>query len=665
MEELNSFPSHLSDDTDFVEETSSKPMGAGKWQSLYRKQKSELEDLRAQLNELKRRHTELRKIAEIQLHSDSEIENLRDENKNLIDGLKEKDEAIKRLSATIKKQREHNEKFAQLKKQTEDSLAAVQNELAIAVTKFESAERQAHNLTIEQELAEQKHQALYSQLKTQSDQQMTEIGVLRAQLDQQKKDQLNTHTQSAHFKQLWAGQAQKQQAAFQAQMKELEVIIAKQRDEIRVKDQFLEKSVQAQNDSGAIIRQLQSDRHQLKHLVTKLRAEASHVEGVRRQLTEKDQEVKAVQQRVQALTLSVQGLEQSKSELESRIQAQVLELKNSRDREQRMTLVLDGIRQEFSQERRELKADLYACKQIHREMEQEAMNLKSQLHEVRSQAEQSGRRWQTEKETLVERHSHREKELMQTQQNRQQDLENQIASFQNQLKAALAEMEARRSQWLEEKNALSQHAVSLEQELKATTAEFTETRQRYQRDLDSQCERFAQVETQLAQQLRKTDSAETECRQLRERLETQSKQMKEENARVTELIQKISMREQFLTGYVDSVEKQRREIVRCVTALAGEIESAQALHPLNDYLNLTEFELQKIEAQLKMTPTVSSERPQLEACFVKLLEQRNFLTTAIQQSLHQAQAKAAHIRGLMNSQDLMQIPPLPPPTSGA
>ncbi len=121
-----------------------------------------------------------------------------------------------------------------------------------------------------------------------------------------------------------------------------------------------------------------------------------------------------------------------------------------------------------------------------------------------------------------------------------------------------------------------------------------------------------------------------------------------------------SVREMQLRQYASSVTDQKTELIRQTKVLAEEIQMAAKMHPLKDYLQLTDFELSRAEVQLKLTPTISSDRAKLESYVKQMVEQRDFLRKVVQESEHKFADQANTILELIRSPKLAATPPPPP-----
>ena len=84
------------------------------------------------------------------------------------------------------------------------------------------------------------------------------------------------------------------------------------------------------------------------------------------------------------------------------------------------------------------------------------------------------------------------------------------------------------------------------------------------------------------------------------------------------------------------------------------------MNPTADLLKITEYELGRVEIEMKKTPTSSPSRRVLEENFEDLIQQRNFLRTVREASDREAQSKLTRLQDILSDERLDEIPPPPP-----
>lgn len=126
------------------------------------------------------------------------------------------------------------------------------------------------------------------------------------------------------------------------------------------------------------------------------------------------------------------------------------------------------------------------------------------------------------------------------------------------------------------------------------------------------------------------------------------------------LTTQLNQREKQFSQFVLSQNQEKSKYQRIVSQLAREIQQAITLHPLNDYLSVTEKEISRLEWELKITPTLSGNRKSLEISIGMLIEQRDHLKLLISRSENLLLSKTSSLERILNSGLLTETPPMPP-----
>jgi chromosome segregation ATPase len=163
----------------------------------------------------------------------------------------------------------------------------------------------------------------------------------------------------------------------------------------------------------------------------------------------------------------------------------------------------------------------------------------------------------------------------------------------------------------------------------------------------SQAETAQAEATKLSQSLSQaTQSRDFAAKAERERLETWSTQ--------------LTVRESQLRNYSTALTKEKSEVLQFSKQIAAEIEMISRTHPLRDYLKVTEFELSKVEVQLKTMPTLAPERKRLEAAINQLVEQREFLRSILAGAEKHFEQQVKNLEKLHQVAKMAPVPPPPP-----
>jgi hypothetical protein len=136
-----------------------------------------------------------------------------------------------------------------------------------------------------------------------------------------------------------------------------------------------------------------------------------------------------------------------------------------------------------------------------------------------------------------------------------------------------------------------------------------------------------------------------------------------EAPKIKGLYDQLNIRDQQLRYYAEALTREKAALLKAAQQLAHEIRTAGLIHPLKDYLTLTEVEISKLELQLRKTPTLSSERIPLETCFTQMIQQREFLRNLMNETQMALEAKAKKVIQIAGNGKLAPVPP-PPPKHG-
>ncbi len=131
----------------------------------------------------------------------------------------------------------------------------------------------------------------------------------------------------------------------------------------------------------------------------------------------------------------------------------------------------------------------------------------------------------------------------------------------------------------------------------------------------------------------------------------------------TEQKERLEIQESQLRGYAKLLSSIKADLVDSCQRFAQELRCAKSLHPLKDYLVLTEAEITRVENQLIMLPRGASGRPALEKTVKNLYDQRTFLQSLIEASQRELDAQAGLVAQLVDRNQLEIVVPPPPPRS--
>lgn len=238
------------------------------------------------------------------------------------------------------------------------------------------------------------------------------------------------------------------------------------------------------------------------------------------------------------------------------------------------------------------------------------------------------------------------------------------------------ELENRKSQeaWLSEKQRYQTKIDSLLNEINA----LNDSSKQNQDQFEKSKKYFEEVVNQLENEISKSKEINSElnnsCNDLTASINQMSHDRNELQLKLEKQVELLAKEEEsraFLTAQLNQREKQFSQFVisqnqekskyqRIVSQLAREIQQAITLHPLNDYLSVTEKEISRLEWELKITPTLSGNRKSLEISIGMLIEQRDYLKLLISKSENLLLSKSSSLERILNSGLLTETPPMPP-----
>lgn len=212
-------------------------------------------------------------------------------------------------------------------------------------------------------------------------------------------------------------------------------------------------------------------------------------------------------------------------------------------------------------------------------------------------------------------------------------------------------------QELKERNQLLESRVTeLLEEVKTSQ---TKNQSEFEK-IEALCHKLEEQKDGLIKRLKKVESESIQAKTLLSQIARERAEEAEEKEANHVLREQLQKRERRLRIYSENVRHQQVQLRQIADELNAEINSGRSLHPLKDYLELTEFELHKHELQLMKTPTLSEDRSKLEAAVTQLIEQRDFLKTVITSSEKEFSERRRLLTSIsMNEKDLITPPPPP------
>ena len=194
-----------------------------------------------------------------------------------------------------------------------------------------------------------------------------------------------------------------------------------------------------------------------------------------------------------------------------------------------------------------------------------------------------------------------------------------------------------------------------------------------------QLQLFQELEGSLRDQQEALGAEAAYLRQEKEQAEERIQSLIAENERLSSRITELSASERpsvfngsgasneslfrkeiRLENYAKRLRSGQTLVRETLNEALVELETAMAMNPTADLLKITEYELGRVEIEMKKTPTSSPTRRILEENFEDLIQQRNFLRNVREASEQEAQAKLSRLQGILTDERLDEIPPPPP-----
>ncbi len=253
-------------------------------------------------------------------------------------------------------------------------------------------------------------------------------------------------------------------------------------------------------------------------------------------------------------------------------------------------------------------------------------------------------------------------------------LNNDVVALRNEIcKMELAHYTSRED-WFSERNHYQTEINSLKNEIKVLNDSLKQNQDQFEKskiyfeDVVNQLESKISKLKEIISELNKSQDAlsatvnqiTNEKNELQIKVDEQMELLSKEKESHSVIRTQLSQREKQFSQFVLTQNQDKSKYQRIVSQLAREIQQAITLHPLNDYLSVTEKEISRLELELKITPTLSGNRKSLENSIGMLIEQRDHMKLLISKSENYLLSKTSSLERILNSGLLTETPPMPP-----
>jgi chromosome segregation ATPase len=388
---------------------------------------------------------------------------------------------------------------------------------------------------------------------------------------------------------------------------------------------------------------LRRENGEIKARLEEIEGLGERLQELRNELDEKNAEIERREDRIAVLT-------RERNEQEAR--ARDLEAKG-REFEERITekesqigqagQLLEDLEKEIESTRLELQSerDLGAqrIRQLTQQKEQALHELNQHhiqsTHDMSQQHEQALRSLSQHHEQALRAVHHQHAQQIEVFRVRETQMQNETAS----VRAELANLEKRHKDACD--GALQLRA-SMESLKRQHMAEI--------QHLQGEAERhIGELKTTLQADFQKRfEVLLAENHGLKQRLETRETKVEADRAELKKWEEQLKYLEQYLRQSKDALKRERSEVLRMAKQFVDELAEARN-HPYGEYLELTEFEVAKLQSQLANTSALSPLRSKLEERLATMLEQSEFQRDALNRAKQQIEGRLDAINSIIKS----------------
>ena len=145
---------------------------------------------------------------------------------------------------------------------------------------------------------------------------------------------------------------------------------------------------------------------------------------------------------------------------------------------------------------------------------------------------------------------------------------------------------------------------------------------------------------------------------LRVHIEGEGGQIQEKWRELKEKEKRVAEKKSHIASYLESLNTAKRNLRNEVAQIDQQLEMALKLSPVQDFLDITEREIDRVDLQLRKTPTLSPVRASLQKALDELYDQKRFLKKSLRQVEGRIDKKRQEILIILESPALQLSPPL-------
>lgn len=529
--------------------------------------------------------------------------------------------------------------------------------------------REVQEKLTEAQALKQKDLAELTQFFLGQEKNLTESFVAVSQAHEEAQEALRRCTDERDASEELAGQLERQVAQLNGLIERTEEKIIAKQSEIDKRQHVIENLTVTQKNQAATILDLKAENERVNSLLVGVREQLvvaqqateqerlAHQstqqknEGTRRALIEEKRQTLMLRQNVQGLENQIQGLQDVRALLETKLQEKSAEIAAIKDQHQSAIAAKEKTIGSLNESLKELSTQLLAEQGEHQDLQAQFEARLADLGDARTrvdeiQAETSLLRTELKQKeeqrvTLLEKQAEL-KELLAGQTSVEQELRN--------LLLGKSETEQLLTQRLNE-------TLSQVERLKAEIALHEERQSTLKQQMMDREMNHRSVRDEIEQD---RDALKGQNELLRQQLAAEQSELVVGQRELRTQKQAIENKEKQLRFFVDSLNANKTETREQLNVLFNELQLFKTMNPMADYLKVTLREIKRVELQLAKTPTISPDRARLEECLVDLVEQREFLRTNLERFQTDFEQKLKKLTTMMGGDALTLVPPPPP-----
>jgi myosin heavy subunit len=388
---------------------------------------------------------------------------------------------------------------------------------------------------------------------------------------------------------------------------------------------------------------LRRENVEVKARLEELQRMAERVAELEARVDEKSGEINLREERVSVLTRERNEQEAKSRELEAKVREFETTVSEKDSQIEQAGHLLEGLEREIESIRLELQTEREQGSQRIRQLTQQKEQALHELnqyhvqstHEMSQQHEQALRSLSQHHEQALRAVHHQHAQQIEVFRVRETQMQNETAS----VRAELANLEKRHKDACDGSLQLRGSMEALKKQHMVEIQHLQSEAERHIADLK------ASLQTDFQKRF---EVLLAENHALKQRLETRETKVEADRAELKKWEEQLKYLEQYLRQSKDALKRERSEVLRMAKQFLDELAEARN-HPYGEYLELTEFEVAKLQNQLANTSSLSPLRAKLEERLASMLEQSEFQRAALNRARQQIEVRLEAVNVIIKS----------------